>query len=450
MGPVLSHFSIALTGPEPEVKVRPIVKPADASSLGHRRTFGGCGASVLEPAENIQFSSLGRPARGRLGLWLALGLALVVELGCATGPNLSEDYGQTARENYELAVVEFNDRDWEEAIAYSDFVRIRFPFSRFAVESELLIGRAEFELRNYVTAQDAFRQFMRLHPTHEHVRNGWIAYMVAVSAYMAAPGSFPFMPKHYQRDQALLKEAIVELDYFFDHYSGTPMEPLARELEAEVERRLLDHELYVARFYLERERPEAAIMRLESAHEIYPGIGLDAEVLFLLGVTYLRIEEIELARDTFTELQMQHPEHHHGQQARLYLKYMQDRYGPADPSRVRPDRSPPLPEAPPRAKPDEIKDWRWRRDEQRKAKQDGAAPIDGRKLEPYEPGDETGEDDEKGKAGTKSKPAKAKPAETKAKPPETTPPETTPPETTPPETTPPETKPPETTPPSSG
>lgn len=299
-----------------------------------------------------------------LSLFLALGAPLMS--ACATGPNLSEDYGQTARENYELAVAEFNDKDWDEAIAYADFVRIRFPFSRYAVEAELLIARAQYALKNYVVAQDAFRQFMRLHPTHKHVRNGWAAYMVAVSAYMAAPGSVPFLPPHYQRDQTLLREAMIELDYFFDHHSGTLMEPSARKLEAEVKRRLLEHELYVARFHLDSDRPEAAIMRLEAAHIMYPGIGLDAEVLFLLGVTYLRIEEVELARETFSELQMQHPDHHHGQQARLYLKYMQDRYGPPDPNRPRPDRALPVPTTPPQAKPDEFKDWRWRQEQRRK------------------------------------------------------------------------------------
>jgi outer membrane assembly lipoprotein YfiO len=374
---------------------------------------------VLEGTEIIGTTNRGGRTtptrRRRFPAWVFT--LLFASLACATGPNLSEDYGQTARENYELAVVEYNDRDWEESIAYADFVRIRFPFSRFAVESELLIARAEFELRNYVTAQDAFRQFMRLHPTHEHVRNGWVPYMIAVSAYMAAPGSMPFMPAHYQRDQALLGEAITELEYFFDHYSGTEMEPLARKLEAEVERRLLEHEIYVARFYLDRDRPEAAIMRLESAHDVYPGIGLDAEVLFLLGITYLRIEEIELARETFTELQMQHPDHHHGQQARLYLKYMQDRYGPADPNRARPDRSPPQPETPPRAKPDEIKDWRWRREQERKAKQGETTPIDGQKLEPYVPGGEEDEDEGDADKGAKSKGAKSEPkSEGKAEP----------------------------------
>jgi outer membrane protein assembly factor BamD len=306
-------------------------------------------------------------------------------IACANGPNLSDEYGQTARENYELAVAEFGDRDWEEAIAYADFVRIRFPFSRYAVEAELLLARAEFELKNYVTAQDAFRQFLRLHPTHKHVRNGWVAYMAAASAYMAAPSSVPFLPPHYQRDQSLLREARIELEYFFDHHAGTQMEPLARKLEAEVKRRLLEHELYVARFHLDANRPEAAIMRLEAAHATYPGIGLDAEVLFLLGITYLRVGEIELAREIFSELQMQHPEHAHGQQAKLYLKYMTERYGPPDANRPRPDRSPPLPESPPQAKSDEFKDWRWRKRQRQLRRETQASGRTPPEAEPKEP-----------------------------------------------------------------
>lgn len=277
-------------------------------------------------------------------------LALTLPTGCKTGPDLAADYAQTARENYELALGEFSDEDWDECIQYADFVRIRFPFSRFSVEAELLIARAEFEQGNFLTAQDAFRQFAKLHPTHKHVRNGWVSYMAAVSAYMNGPQGFFLLPPDYQRDQSQLREALVELEYFFDHYGDTPINEYALGLRDEVNRRLLQHELYVARFYLDREKPEAAIGRLEAAHARYPGIGLDAEVLFLLGVTYLRMEEVELSRSTFSELQSQHPKHHHGQQARIYLRYIYDTYGPADPSRKRPDRSRPVPTPPPMPK----------------------------------------------------------------------------------------------------
>ncbi len=290
------------------------------------------------------------PSFGR-ALALVLSLALTgPAAGCKTGPDLSADYAQTASENYELALGEFGDEDWDEVIQYADFVRIRFPFSRYAVEAELLIARAEFEQGNYLTSQDAFRQFSKLHPTHKHVRNGWVSYMAAVSAYMNGPQGFFLLPPDYQRDQSRLREALVELEYFFDHYSETTSNENALALRDEINRRLLEHELYVARFYLDRDKPEAAIGRLESAHAQYPGIGLDAEVLFLLGLTYLRMEEVELARSIFSELQSQHPRHHHGKQARIYLRYIYDTYGPADPSRKRPDRSRPVPIPPPEPK----------------------------------------------------------------------------------------------------
>ncbi|MEZ4430739.1 MAG: outer membrane protein assembly factor BamD, partial [Nannocystaceae bacterium] len=130
-----------------------------------------------------------RSLRG-LACVAAVGLALA----CKTGPDLSADYGQTASENYELAIGEFADRDWEEAIAYADFVRIRFPFSRYAVEAELLVARAEFARDDFIIAQDSFRQFAKLHPTHEHVRNGWVSYMAALSAYKNAPTGFWPLP----------------------------------------------------------------------------------------------------------------------------------------------------------------------------------------------------------------------------------------------------------------
>ncbi len=276
---------------------------------------------------------------------------LLAAAACKTGPDLSADYGQTALENYELALGEFTDKDWDEAVAYADFVRIRFPFSRYSVEADLLIARAEFEQGNYITSRDAFKQFAKLHPSHKHSRNGWSSYMAAASAYMAAPDkTFFLLPPHYQLDLSQLREALDDLAYFFDHHGGTVTEKHARALKDDVNRRLLEHELYVARYYLDRERPEAAIGRLEAAHVRYGGIGLDAEVMFLLAVTYLRMEEVELSRSAFAELQSEHPRHHHGEQARLYLKHIYDTYGPADPSRKRPDRSPPVPKAPPRPK----------------------------------------------------------------------------------------------------
>lgn len=336
----------------------------------------------------------------RLPSVLALSAVLAAPLcvGCANGPDLALNYAQTGRENYELSVAEFSDRDFEEAIKYADFVRIRFPFSRYAVEAELLIARSRFEMGEYLTAKDAFKMFSKMHPTHEHVRNGWVAYMSSVCAFMAAPTSFPLMPKDYQRDQSPLREALVELRYFFDHYPNSQLYSLAEDLQERVLQKLLEHELYVARFYLDRDRPEAAIGRLEGAHDRYPGIGFDAEILFLLGITYLRIEEVELARTTFSELQVQHPKHHHGRQAKLYLGYIQRNFGPADPNRPRPDRPKPIPVAPPKPKKEALPGYeREKRLEERRAREQRPETPD---IDPVlEPTTLPGQEEEKAEPG---------------------------------------------------
>ncbi len=309
-----------------------------------------CAAEVIPRSR----PSTARPRRWRSALQICA-LALVLAPGCKKGPELSLNFGQTARENYELAITEFKTRDWEDAIKYADYVRSHFPFSRFAVEAELLIARSHFEAREYLSSRDSFKQFGRLHPTHRHVRNGWVAYMVAVSAYMAAPHSRSILlPRPFELDQSILEDALIEIDAFFDHHGNSKLAPLATKLQLKVQRELLDHELYVARFYLDRNNPEAAIGRLESASRRFPGVASDAGVMFLLGVTYLRVQEIELSRATFSELQSLHPTHHHGRQARVYLRWIYDKYGAADPNRARPDRSRPIPVTPPRPKREEL------------------------------------------------------------------------------------------------
>jgi len=369
--------------------------------------------------------------RRRWGLLLApLLLATVPMMAakCDNGPGLSLSYGATARENYELASVEFADRDYEESIRYADYVRIRFPFSRYAVEAELLVARSHFELREYLTSKDAFKQFAKLHPTHRHVRNGWVAYMVAVSAYMAAPDAKPgILPPHYMLDQSMLEDALVDFEYFFDRYPSSKLRQNAEKVRDEVQRRLLAHELYVARFYLDREYPEAAIGRLEAASQRYPGIGMDADILFLLGVTYLRVEEVELARSTFTELQTRHPEHHHGHQAKVYLRHIYDKYGPADPNRPRPDRSPPVPIAPPRPDkaelPEASKNPKQLQEEREQKKQlrEAAPPESPEGAAPAAPAP-------KAPKASGTKPAGTKPAGAPAKSPAAAPPAETEPE----------------------
>ena len=84
-----------------------------------------------------------------------------------------------------------------------------------------------------------------------------------------------------------------------------------RELLAHVVALLVRHELYVARFYLNKENYDAAIARIQYALRNYSaslegpaaaatGAGdLEAEALLLLGTTYLKMHKWNDARQAF-------------------------------------------------------------------------------------------------------------------------------------------------------
>ena len=66
-------------------------------------------------------------AKTQLALPVLLPVWLATAAACKTGPDLSTDYGQTARENFDLAIGEFEDRDWDETVAgvRSSLARVR-------------------------------------------------------------------------------------------------------------------------------------------------------------------------------------------------------------------------------------------------------------------------------------------------------------------------------------
>ena len=109
-----------------------------------------------------------------------------------------------------------------------------------------------------------------------------------------------------------------------------------RLLLADVTGRLIKHELYVARFYLNKDNYEACISRVEYAVRNYSSrasvggdvpddAGLEPEALVLLGETYLKMHKWHEARESFSAIVLHFPRSHRIEQARRYLEFMRVR-----------------------------------------------------------------------------------------------------------------------------
>jgi outer membrane protein assembly factor BamD len=260
-----------------------------------------------------------------------LGLALVGAAagGCATADEEGKGvtYSLTAKQNYEKGLEELKDENFAEATRYFSFVKQKFPFSRYAVLAELALADTQYARGSHQEAIDAYKTFARLHPTHEKVEDGYVAFKIADCYVQEMPGDWFLVPPAYEKDQTAVRDAFRELSDFLDKYPDSKYVADVKKLRREVVARLIEHEVYVARFYLDTGHPRAAVLRIEQAIRHYPESGREAELLLVLGQTHLEMGNPRRARETFQRVVKEYGQALQAQRAQLYLEFIRQRFG---------------------------------------------------------------------------------------------------------------------------
>jgi outer membrane protein assembly factor BamD len=270
------------------------------------------------------------PRFRRLGALVALSAAIGIGIGCAESDDDTKPvtYSLTAKQNYEKGMAELKDESYGEAKKYFQFVKQKFPFSKYAVMAELALADTQFAQGNYTESIESYKSFARLHPTHEKVEDGYIAFRICEGYYRDMPEDLWIMPPSYEKDQSAVADAQRELESFRKKFPSSPYNKKVDAMRQEVFKRLVDHEVYVARFYLKSDHPKAAAMRLEGAIKRYPGSGREPELLYSLGETYLHMNDPLRAKEIFTRVVAEHGEAPQARRSELYLEYITRRFGP--------------------------------------------------------------------------------------------------------------------------
>jgi outer membrane protein assembly factor BamD len=234
-----------------------------------------------------------------LSLWaLALG-------ACASGAGAGGSYGQNAQKAYVAALDEFYDDDCFEADPLLRNVRREFPYSRFAALAELRLADCHMREGKWAEAIEAYNQFVRYRPSHAEVP--YARFQAALAHFEQIPSEWLLSPPSYERDQHYAQESLRLLRRFMLDFPEDPLMPRARELAEQSLKLLAAHELYVAEFYFDRGHPRSAAGRLNTLLRSYPGSGLEAQALQLLGESYLQIGDPRSARRAFEELLSRYP-----------------------------------------------------------------------------------------------------------------------------------------------
>ncbi|MGN6110871.1 MAG: outer membrane protein assembly factor BamD [Kofleriaceae bacterium] len=246
---------------------------------------------------------------------LALGGAFAAAGGGKAGGGAVE-YSVSAQKYYDQGLQELERKDWIAASKYFAFIKSRFPYSKYAVLAELRLADAEFGAEQYLESIDSYRLFIKFHPTHEMVANGYATFRIGEAYYKQLPGDFWLFPPSYEKDQSATEDAVNELKAFLDKYPESPYRPKAKEILVRVGKRLADHEWYVARYYWDRGKPMGTVLRLRRLLERYRGVGYDEEALWLLGRAYVAVAMPDRAKGVWTELVTKYPKSEQASEAR--------------------------------------------------------------------------------------------------------------------------------------
>lgn len=227
-------------------------------------------------------------------------------------------YGDAAQNLYTEALEDFYSDDCIDAEPIFRQVRRQYPYSRFASLAELRIADCLYMEGKYVEAIQAYEQFVRHRPSHVEVP--FARFRVAECHYEQIPSEWFLTPPAYERDQMPAQETLRHSQRFIVDYPKDPHTPKAKRLAKEAAGLLAQHELYVAKFYLDRDEPKAAVARLRTLLRSYPESDLIPEALFILGETYLEMKQARKAYKAFRQLLQQYPNSEYADDAREHIE----------------------------------------------------------------------------------------------------------------------------------
>ncbi len=212
----------------------------------------------------------------------------------------------TAEENYQAGLELLKGENWQDAQKFFEYVRTKFPFTKFAALADLRLADAKYGQGLHAEAADAYTQFIQLHPSHEDV--DYAEFRIGQSWFKDAPSDWALFPPAYEKDLRQVKKASDALHRFLEKYPKSKYVPDAQKLVAQTDGRLASHEWYVAEYYFKHGRFPGAAGRYETLVDKFPGSKYEPEALLKLARAFVAMQEKHQARTALQKLIVKHPQ----------------------------------------------------------------------------------------------------------------------------------------------
>ncbi len=193
-------------------------------------------------------------------------LILALVSGCASF--FAPEAEKTAAELMAEGTAEFEDGDYLDAIKAFQKLKDWYPFSKYAIQAELKIADAHYNLKQYEEAIIAYESFEKLHPRNEAVPR--VVYRIG-RCYFDRIDTI-------DRDRITVEKAMDTFKRLRDRFPGNEFSEKAVEHIRACRKNLAEREFYVGRFYLKSDHYKAALHRFEIVRDEYSDVQIGEDI----------------------------------------------------------------------------------------------------------------------------------------------------------------------------
>lgn len=236
-----------------------------------------------------------RPARLLL-------LLLTLLLGaCASSPDGGFDTRKwSVKKLYTEAKEALDDGNYERAIKLYEDLESRYPFGPYAEQAQLDSAYAYMKFNEPDTAVAVADRFIKLHPRHSNVDYAYyLRGLARTSEKQSLTDKFlPFGERDgSQHDPSSTHQAYTYFADLVKKFPDSHYIPDAIKRMDKLRDSLAKHEVFVARYYLQRNAYVAAVNRAKFVIENFPTTTSSREALEILAQGYTQLGMETLAKD---------------------------------------------------------------------------------------------------------------------------------------------------------
>ncbi|HEC17669.1 MAG TPA: outer membrane protein assembly factor BamD [Sedimenticola sp.] len=230
---------------------------------------------------------------------LSLLLAISLIPACSLLPKAAADKPEnwSAAKFYAEASKAMKDGDYEKAIEYYEKLEARYPFGRYATQSQLDVAYVYYKYDEPDSAIAALDRFIKLHPRNPHVDYAY--YLKGIVNFNRSLGFIErFMPTDIsQRDAGAAMDSFDDFSELVRKFPDSKYAEDARKRLIYLRNNLARHEIHVARYYLDRGAYVAAANRCVYVVENYQRTPAVRDALKIMIEAYDKLGLDELSAD---------------------------------------------------------------------------------------------------------------------------------------------------------